>query len=41
MIAYRATLAREPGWLVVDAAVDRDTVRSRVLTALKQHLTRE
>ncbi len=32
------TLAREPGWLVVDAAADRDTVRARVLAALQQHL---
>ena len=32
------TLAREPGWLVVDAATDRDTVRSRVLAALQQYL---
>jgi dTMP kinase len=35
------TLAREPGWLVVDAAADRDTVRSRVLAAVKQHLAQE
>jgi dTMP kinase len=28
------TLAREPGWLVVDAAADRDTVRDRVRAAL-------
>ena len=32
------TLARGPGWLVVDAAADRDTVRDRVLAALQQHL---
>lgn len=32
------TLAREPGWLVVDAAADRDTVRDRVLAALQQYL---
>jgi dTMP kinase len=32
------TLAREPGWLVVDAATDRDTVRARVLAALQRHL---
>ena len=32
-------LAREPGWLVVDAAADRDTVRDRVLAALKRHLS--
>jgi dTMP kinase len=32
------TLARGPGWLVVDAATDRDTVRERVLAALQQHL---
>jgi dTMP kinase len=31
-------LAREPGWLVVDAAADRDTVRGRVLAALQRHL---
>jgi dTMP kinase len=33
-------LAREPGWLVVDAAADRDTVRDRVLVALQHHLGR-
>ena len=32
------TLAREPGWLVVNAAADRDTVRDRVLAALQQYL---
>jgi dTMP kinase len=32
------TLAREPGWLVVDAAADRDTVRGRVRAALQRHL---
>jgi dTMP kinase len=32
------TLAREPGWLVVDAAADRETVRARVLAALQGHL---
>jgi dTMP kinase len=32
------TLARGTGWLVVDAAADRDTVRARVLAALQQHL---
>ncbi len=32
------TLAREPGWLVVDAAADRDAVRARVLAALQQDL---
>ncbi|MCC7372869.1 MAG: dTMP kinase [Chloroflexi bacterium] len=32
------TLAQAPGWLVVDAAADRDTVRERVLAALQQHL---
>jgi dTMP kinase len=32
------TLARQPGWLVVDAAADRDTVRDRVLAALQRHL---
>lgn len=32
------TLAREPGWLVVDAAADPDTVRARVLAALQHHL---
>jgi dTMP kinase len=32
------TLAREPGWLVVDAAADRDTVRGRVLAALQRYL---
>lgn len=32
------TLARAPGWLVVDAAADRDTVRARVRAALQQHL---
>jgi len=32
------TLAQGPGWLVVDAAADRDTVRARVLAALQQHL---
>jgi dTMP kinase len=32
------TLAREPGWLVVDAAADRDTVRGRVLAALHRYL---
>ena len=31
------TLAREPGWLVVDAAADRDTVRDRVLAALQNY----
>ena len=35
------TLAREPGWLVVDAAADRDTVRGRVLAALQRHLSGE
>jgi dTMP kinase len=35
------TLAREPGWLVVDAAADRDTVRTRVVAALRQHLAQE
>ena len=35
------TLAREPGWLVVDAATDRDTVRERVLAALRHHLERQ
>jgi dTMP kinase len=34
------TLAREPGWLVVDAAADRETVRDRVLAALQRHLGR-
>lgn len=32
------TLAQAPGWLVIDAAADRDTVRARVLAALQQHL---
>ena len=32
------TLAREPGWLVVDAAADPDTVRARVLAAIQHHL---
>jgi dTMP kinase len=32
------TLARTPGWLVVDAATDRDTVRARVRAALQQYL---
>lgn len=32
------TLAQAPGWLVVDAAADRDTVRDRVLAALTEHL---
>jgi len=32
------TLAREPGWVVVDADADRDTVRARVLAALQEHL---
>ncbi|MGE3269411.1 MAG: dTMP kinase [Chloroflexota bacterium] len=32
------TLAEAPGWLVVDAAADRDTVRARVLAALQAHL---
>jgi len=31
-------LAKAPGWLVVDAATDRDTVRARVLAALQVHL---
>jgi dTMP kinase len=31
-------LAKQPGWLVVDAATDRDTVRARVLAALQQYL---
>jgi len=35
--AYHA-LAQAPGWLVVDAAADRDTVRARVLAALQTHL---
>jgi dTMP kinase len=35
------TLARGPGWLVVDAAADRDTVRARVLAALQRHLSSE
>jgi dTMP kinase len=32
------TLAQAPGWLVIDAAADRDTVRARVLAALQAHL---
>lgn len=31
-------LAEAPGWLVIDAAADRDTVRERVLAALQAHL---
>jgi thymidylate kinase len=31
-------LVLEPGWLVVDAATDRDTVRARVLAAIQRHL---
>jgi dTMP kinase len=34
------TLARGTGWLVVDAAADRDTVRTRVLAAIQEYLTR-
>ena len=33
-------LARDPSWVVVDAAADRDTVRARVLAALQQRLDR-
>jgi dTMP kinase len=32
------TLAREPGWLVVDAATDRETVRARVWAALQRYI---
>src|SRR5262249_19814586 len=32
------TLPREPGWLVVEAAANRDTVRARVLAAIQLHL---
>jgi dTMP kinase len=35
------TLARAPGWLVVDADADRETVRARVLAALQEHLGAE
>jgi dTMP kinase len=34
-------LARDPGWIVVDAAADREAVRARVLAALQQHLIDE
>lgn len=33
------TMATAPGWLVVDAATDRDTVRARVLAALQGYLS--
>lgn len=36
--AYRR-LAAAPGWLVVDAAADRDTVRARVQAALQAYVT--
>lgn len=32
------TLAQAPGWLVVDATTDRETVRARVSAALERHL---
>jgi dTMP kinase len=35
--AYRQ-LANDPGWLVVDADADRETVQERVLNALQAHL---